>query len=87
MPASENVLQLLINLDRKPVDVPDYECRYRLTGSVFTLSLFPAGVAVDWENGDSWFEEGNKPKKEFYDAIRKAYLLYALYFGDGLKIE
>lgn len=87
MPASENVLQLLINLDRKPVDVPDYECRYRLAGSVFTLSLFPAGVAVDWENGDSWFEEGNKPKKEFYDAIRKAYLLYALYFGDGLKIE
>ena len=87
MAASENVLQLLINLDEKPGTEPVDECRYRLNRAVFTLSLFPGGVTIDWENGESWFEEENRPKKEFYDAIRKAYLLYVLYFGDGLKID
>ena len=88
MPASEHVMHLLINLDEIKTDAPDYQHRYWFNKSAFTISLYPDGVCIDWENGGEWFEtEPLKPTKECCDAVRKAYLLFALYYGEGLRIE
>ncbi|MCR5339178.1 MAG: hypothetical protein K6E75_11550 [Lachnospiraceae bacterium] len=74
---------LLINLKKQPGknEKPVYQGEYRFNWHSFTMRIFEKGVCVDWKKvgaDGGWELPDNGIQREFYDAVRKSYLLYAL---------
>ncbi|MBR4758996.1 MAG: hypothetical protein IK078_02470 [Lachnospiraceae bacterium] len=87
---------LLINLKKQPDEKPAYEGEYTFYKCDFLMQIFKEGVCIYWDNPSAeigWtFGEETKSKDTYkafrktYDAVRKAYLLFALWFGKPLEI-
>ena len=88
--------QMRINIESVQESSPAYEADYAFGNDVYTIKVYPAGVIIDGkvyirkqdDSEDIWWSPSKGcTKKSFYDAVRKAYLLYAFSFGKGLEIK